>query len=65
MNNSKSYLPFLIVLFCFLGSSFSNAQPSDKKKSPMKGSTVKFVTSSAVSDDGLFTVHRDDEKILL
>ncbi len=63
MDNSKKNFHLLGALLLALVPQFTFAQPSekdDKKKSSMKDYD-ELVTSSTVSDDGLFRVHRNDE----
>ncbi len=64
MNYSKMYPLLLVVLFCLLAPQPNRAQSSDKadkKKSSIKAYD-EIVTPTTVSDDGLFNVHREDEK---
>ena len=57
------YLSFTLILFAFLGLNAQKKDSSEKEKKPKKEKTYEeIITKDAITDDGLFKVHKVKDK---
>ena len=57
------YLSFTLILFAFLGLNAQKKDSSEKDKKPKKEKTFEeIITKDAITDKGLFNVHKVKDK---